>query len=60
MVKENMKSRKARSFDYPKQTEGSRIAASAREETNQLSLAEKAKLRELGMKLAFGHGPKQK
>jgi hypothetical protein len=60
MAKQSMKSRKTRSFDYPQETEGSRIAASARRETNQLSPAEKEKLRELGMKIAFGHGPKQK
>jgi hypothetical protein len=60
MAQRTMKTRKSRSFDYPAETEGSRIAASARQETNQLSRAEKEKLRELGMKIAFGHGPKQK
>jgi hypothetical protein len=55
-----MKARKKRSFDYPQDTEGTRIAASARNQTNQLSRAEKDRLRELGLKIAFGHGPKQK
>jgi hypothetical protein len=55
-----MKARKKPSFDYPQDTEGSRIAASARAETNQLSRAEKDRLRELGLKIAFGHAPKQK
>jgi hypothetical protein len=55
-----MKNRKKESFDYPSQTDGSQIAASARQQTNQLSRSEKDKLRELGMKIAFGHGPKQK
>jgi hypothetical protein len=55
-----MKAPKKLAFDYPEETEGSRIAAKARRETNQLSRAEKDRLRELGMKIAFGHGPKQK
>jgi hypothetical protein len=48
-----MRARKTQSFDYPAETEGSRIAASARKETNQLARAEKEKLRQLGMKIAF-------
>jgi hypothetical protein len=55
-----MKGPKKLVFDYPEETEGSRLAAKARQETNGLSRAEKERLRELGMKIAFGHGPKQK
>jgi hypothetical protein len=47
-------------FDYPVETEGSRIAAKLRAECNNLSSEEREKLLELGMKLAYGQRPKQK
>jgi hypothetical protein len=55
-----MKTKPKRTYDYPEDTEGTRLAAQARAECNQLSREEKRRLLELGMKLAYGLSPKQK
>lgn len=55
-----MKRKKKLTFDYPEETEGTRLAAQARAECNSLSREERAKLLEGALKVIYGGSPKQK
>jgi hypothetical protein len=55
-----MKTKPVLTYDYPDETEGSRLAAQARAACNKLSRDEKRRLQELGIKLAYGGNAKAK
>ncbi len=59
-MKKRVPNQKVRNFDYPEETEGSRIAAENRKKANSLNQADRENLFEEGMRIIYGGSqPKQ-